>query len=105
MAERLPVLRCAAVVGRRVVTNPQDPLPEIKTPWRRAYSYATTLITLGLVGYIVARLTAAEQLAEIAFWLICLNALIATYYMIAPSAEEIVRTIKAAAGLRKGGGE
>lgn len=71
----------------------QDPLPENKWFWRRLFAYVVTAVALGLVGWIVSKLASPEPLAHIAYWLIGLCALLATYYLIAPSAEHVVRMV------------
>lgn len=89
----------------------QDPLPESNFLYRRVFSWAFTLIILGLLGYVIHTLSVAAAgdapggvlaLAKIALNLIYLVALIVTYYMLAPSAEQMVRMIKMASMFTKG---
>lgn len=104
----------------------QDPLPESNWMWRRTFSFLATLIVFGLlIGLIVAthRLVnttidridtmQAEQVALIAkqaltvilemfrlmFWALMV---VVTYYMVAPSAEQITKILQTA-GLLKAG--
>lgn len=77
-----------------------DPLPEGRFLYRRLFSYTICIVVLGLLVYIVNQLDGDATLAGIAKWLIGLLALVITYYMLAPSAEHMVRAIQAA---RKGG--
>jgi len=82
------------------VIDPQDPLPESQFFWRRLFSYLACLILLGLLAFIVTRIEGDPELATIAKWLIGLIALLMTYYMIAPSAEQLARIIQAARVMR-----
>ena len=81
--------------------DPQDPLPESSFKFRRAYSYAVTLLCLAGVGWIIHKLVEAVHLAGVAYGLIGLCALLATLYLIAPSAEAIVKMISAASILKR----
>jgi hypothetical protein len=80
----------------------QDPLPESNFFWRRVYSYLATFSIWGLLTYVVHKMADAESLR----WAVtCLSLLLwftITYYMIAPSAEQITRIIQAARTLRSG---
>ncbi len=75
------------------MTDLQDPLPESQWKFRRAFTYAVTIICLLLVGWIVHKLASGEHLAGVAYSLIGLCALLATYYLIAPSAETLAKII------------
>lgn len=85
--------------------DPQDPLPEPTWLWRRLYVYAVTIVILALVW------VGVHQLAEVASmepqqgiaallravqWLIAALICVITYYLVAPSAEQIVKMIQAA---------
>lgn len=83
------------------MTDPQDPLPEASWTFRRWFTYAVTLIALILIGWIVAKLTEGVHLAGVAYGLIGLVALFATYYLIAPSAEHVVKLLRLASLLKK----
>lgn len=108
------------------VTDLQDPLPEANWLWRRVFTFiamaATFAILIGLaiatnriVGNVVGRIDtmSAEAVAAIAkqalvvimrmftlmFWTLMV---LSTYYMIAPSAEQITKMLQTA-GLLKAG--
>lgn len=72
----------------------QDPLPEPSWLWRRWYTFLVTFAILGLIALAVI-LMPAEQLRWVCLALIALVVLLATYYLIAPSAEHIVSTVQA----------
>lgn len=80
--------------------DPQDPLPESTFTWRRTFSYTVTVALLGLLGWIIYRLGTASELADTAFWILVLLWWVVTYYMVAPSAEQIARIIQAARVMR-----
>lgn len=82
-------------------TDPQDPLPEAHWTWRRAFTWGLTIICLILIAWIVRKLSTGEHLAGVAYGLIGLIALFATYYLIAPSAEHIVKLLRMASLLRR----
>lgn len=80
----------------------QDPLPESNFFWRRVYSYVVTFAVWGLLTYLIYKMTDAESLRWSALYLSVLLWFTITYYMIAPSAEQITRIIQAARTLRSG---
>lgn len=71
-------------------------LPESNFRYRRIFSYVLTVALLVMLGFIIWQLTDAKELGDIAFWLIILLWWVVTYYMIAPSAEQIARIIQSA---------
>lgn len=104
----------------------QDPLPEANWLWRRVFTFVATAAIFGIliglaiatnriVGNVVGRIDtmSAVAVAEIAkqalvailamfklmFWALMVTI---TYYMVAPSAEQITKMIQTA-GLLKGG--
>lgn len=104
----------------------QDPLPESNWFWRRVFTFlatASVVVMLFFLGYALNRLTdgvvnridnmTADTVAKIAieamktiaemfrlmFWALIV---VVTYYMVAPSAEQITKMVKTAA-LLKGG--
>ena len=104
----------------------QDPLPESNWFWRRVFTFLATasiIVLMFFLGYALNRLTngvvnridnmTAETVAKIAvaalesittmfrlmFWALII---VVTYYMVAPSAEQITKMVKTAA-LLKGG--
>ena len=96
----------------RIADNPatasidaQDPLPEQDWTWRRAYTYALTITACIGVGYTLHALRDTgdiEALYGVAWWMLAIIAMLATYYMVAPSAEQIVKLIQAAKLLQAG---
>lgn len=82
--------------------DPQDPLPEGQFLYRRIFSYVMAVVLLGLLAWIVYRIDQSKDLADTAFWLIVLLWWVVTFYMIAPSAEQITKIIQAARIVRSG---
>lgn len=80
----------------------QDPLPESNFFWRRLYSYIATFSIWGLLVYVIYKMEDAGSLRTVALYLSMLLWFTITYYMIAPSAEQITRIIQAARTLRSG---
>ena len=80
--------------------DPQDPLPEGRWLFRRLFTWLLVLMCCALLGWIVHQLRGEARLVEVAQWLIGLIALLSTYYLIAPSAEHIVRLVQAGRTLR-----
>ncbi len=80
----------------------QDPLPESNFLWRRVFAYATSTAILALLAYIVFKTDDPNNLESLALYLALLLWFSLTYYMIAPSAEQIVRIIQAAKVLKAG---
>lgn len=72
------------------------PLPESNFRWRRIFAYAISVALLGFTGWIIYSLTDQRRLADTAFWILLLLWWVVTYYMIAPSAEQIARIIQSA---------
>lgn len=73
-----------------------DPLPESNFIWRRWFSYVLAVGLMAFVGWIIALLNTPKELANLGFWLLVLLWWVVTYYMIAPSAEQIARIIQSA---------
>lgn len=80
----------------------QDPLPESNFLYRRIYSYVATVSIWGLLVFVVYKMEEPESLRIAALYLSLLLWFAITYYMIAPSAEQITRIIQAARTLRSG---
>jgi hypothetical protein len=83
----------------------QDPLPESGFLYRRITVWVVGLIILGLLWFNVHALRELEHgdgLVEISKWLIVLLALVLTYYLIAPSAEHIVRIFQTVSAWKAG---
>lgn len=77
-----------------MTTDPQDPLPEQSFFYRRVFSYVIAVSLLGLIAFVVWRIDGADQLREIALYLCLLLFVVVTYYMVAPSAEHVVKMIQ-----------
>ena len=83
----------------------QDPLPESGFLYRRITVWVVCIAILGLLWFNVHALRALEHgdgLVEISKWLIVLIGLILTYYLIAPSAEHIVRMVQTVGAWKSG---
>ena len=83
----------------------QDPLPEQNWFWRRSYVFALSLISLGFVWYGIEALwdlREARAIYDITKYMIGILAMLILFYMVAPSAEQIVKLIQAAKVLRAG---
>lgn len=89
----------------------QDPLPESNWFWRRVFVFAVTAAVLWMLWGGITRLSQVaatspergiEALLTLCKWMIAYNILMVTYYMVAPSAEQITKMVKTAALLRSG---
>lgn len=89
----------------------QDPLPESNWLWRRIFSFAVTVCCLLMLWRGLERMAAVAvldpergipALSDFSFWLLCVLSLVVTYYMVAPSAEQITKMAKTATLLRSG---
>jgi len=83
----------------------QDPLPESDWFWRRVFTYAVTVVLLAGIAYVLQGLRDVQDSAhlyEIGMRLTMLVALLVTYYLVAPSAEQIVKLVQAARLIRAG---
>lgn len=89
----------------------QDPLPEASWLWRRVFVFATTAAVFWMLWAAIDRLAAVAlaaphlgvpALLSLCKWIIGFSGMMATYYMVAPSAEQIVKMLKTAALLRSG---
>lgn len=74
--------------------DPQDPLPEPRWGFRRTLIFGITFAALALIRWQFPRVP-ADDLRGVIYALLGLIALLATYYLIAPSAEHIVSTVQA----------
>ena len=74
----------------------QDPLPESNFFYRRWFSYLLAIVNVAAMGYIVYKMQQPDSL-QVAFYCVAaLHWFTITYYMIAPSAEQLARIIEAA---------
>jgi hypothetical protein len=89
-----------------VSVDVQDPLPESNWFYRRVYIYILTLIAIWFVWFAfdsLWQMRHADHLHDLGWWMVILLLTFATYYMVAPSAEQIVRIVQAARILKLGG--
>ncbi len=85
--------------------DPQDPLPETNWFWRRVYTFALSLISVAFIWYGLESLNAMRQpqhVFSITRYMVGVHVLLITFYMLAPSAEQIVKLVQAAKLLRAG---
>ena len=89
----------------------QDPLPESNWLWRRVFTFITTGVILAFLWFTLEDLAAVAVLSpvegigallKISRSLLTFSGLIITYYLIAPSAEQVIKMFKTAALLRSG---
>lgn len=89
----------------------QDPLPESNWLWRRVFVFAVTAAVLWMVWGAITRLGAAAlvqprqgipALLSLCKSLLFLTMMMVTYYMVAPSAEQIVKMMQVAGMLKRG---
>lgn len=101
----------AASAGPPPVADIQDPLPESAWLWRRIFVFAVTAWILLLIGLQLDRLgdiaivSPAEGIKAfiiIIRWLLFIVILMVTYYLVAPSAEQITKMIQTARALKEG---
>jgi hypothetical protein len=85
--------------------DPQDPLPEPTWLWRRIFVYGVAAAVLALIWVGVQHLAevsaleplrGVEALLTTLQWLIGALVCVVTYYLVAPSAEQIVKMVQAA---------
>lgn len=85
------------MAGGSVIIDPQDPLPEGRWIYRRIFIWAIVMASCAGIGWIIYQTDDPATLGNIAKLLVGLIALLSTYYLIAPSAEHIVRLVQGAA--------
>ena len=81
--------------------DPAKALPEGVWFFRRWFTWLVTLACLAGVGLVIHKLSEGEHLAGVAYGLIILCGVLATNYLVGPSAEHIVKLLQAAAILKK----
>ena len=84
------------------VIDVQDPLPESNFFYRRVFAYVSSTILVGLLAYVTFKMQTPESLRTMALYLSLLLWFSITYYMLAPSGEQVVRIIQAGRVLRSG---
>lgn len=83
----------------------QDPLPETNWFWRRVYTFALSLISVAFIWYGIEALYSlreADSIYKITRYMIGVHVLLITFYMLAPSAEQLVKLVQAAKLLQAG---
>lgn len=83
----------------------QDPLPETNWFWRRVYTFVLSLVSVGMIWYGLEAVQRAGDMAsvyKITRYMIGVHVLLITFYMVAPSAEQMVKLIQAAKLLQAG---
>lgn len=83
----------------------QDPLPETNWFWRRVYTFALSLISVSFIWYGLEALWGlhdAENIYRVTRYMIGVHVMLITYYMVAPSAEQIIKIIQSARIIRSG---
>ncbi len=106
MTETSPT-NSASTADPTTAVDVQDPLPEANWLWRRVYTYVMSLILVVLIAWVLDSLhdlRDAQSLYEIGMRLCWLLAAVLTYYLVAPSAEQITRLVQSARVLRAGVG-
>jgi len=83
----------------------QDPLPETNWFWRRVYTFALSLISVAFIWFGLEALNSMREpdlVYRVTRYMIGVHVLLITFYMLAPSAEQIVKLIQAAKLLHAG---
>lgn len=71
-------------------------LPESNFKFRRIFSYSLATALLALIALAVWRIDDQSVLKDVVFWLVIALWWVITFYMVAPSAEQIARIIQSA---------
>lgn len=77
----------------------QDPLPESDWFWRRTYTFVLSLLLIGGTAYVLYGLRDfgdADGLLEMGLRILWVLTAVITFYLIAPSAEQLARIIQSA---------
>lgn len=85
-----------ATVGPPPSVDIQDPVPESNFFYRRIFSYFLSVVLLALLLLAVWRIEESAELRRVASYLCMLLFTVITYYMIAPSAEQVVKMLQTA---------
>lgn len=89
----------------------QDPLPEASWLWRRVFTFVAMSVLLGFVYFGMTHLAATalqsptagiEALKDVIRYLLLFAWLLATYYLLAPSAEQLVKLVQVSSLLKDG---
>lgn len=82
--------------------DPNGPLPELQFKWRRWFTFILAIGLLLIVDRGVARIDEPEALRQILTDALRLIALLAFLYLVAPTAETIVKMLAQIAAIRRG---
>ena len=88
-------------------TDPQDPLPEASWLWRRVLVFLGEVSRVGFVAFTLYAIyslaigrqqtrESIEGLYHLAWWVLAFSALDRVLYLVAPTAEQLVRLIQSA---------
>lgn len=83
----------------------QDPLPETNWFWRRVYTFVLSLVSVAFIMYGLEALQGLgdnENIYRVTRYMIGVHVMLITYYMVAPSAEQIIKIIQSAKIIRSG---
>lgn len=83
----------------------QDPLPENNWLWRRTYVFVFSLLSTAAIWFGLEALNGLQDAASIFLltrWMIWVHLTLIVFYMLAPSAEQIVKVIQTARLLKSG---
>lgn len=95
----------ASVTGGDAKVDVQDPLPETNWLWRRSYTFALSLISLAFVWFgaeAMYSLNRPLELFKITEYMIWILGFLILCYMVAPSAEQIVKLVQVAGIIKAG---
>lgn len=94
-----------------LIADVQDPLPEANWLWRRVFCFAVTAVLLFFMWGAVDRIgkvavvlpvQGIPALVTFSKWTIGFAGLVVTYYLLAPSAEQLTKLVKTASLLKAG---
>lgn len=94
-----------------IPTDLQDPLPESSWFWRRVFVFAVTAAVLWMLWGAITQLAnvalveprlGVPALLTLCKWIIGFTGMMVTYYMVAPSAEQLTKMVKVASLLKSG---
>lgn len=83
----------------------QDPLPETDWFWRRLYTFLFTLVSTAFIWYgfeALWGLQDAVSIYSVTRYMVGVHVMLISYYMVAPSAEQIIKIIQSAKIIRSG---
>lgn len=111
MSDASTAIDASVSAGPPPSADPQDPMPEGRWLFRRILTFAITAVVLAILCYIAravhdlgatqpaAALDALYGMFRLMVWLL---GLVLTYYLVAPSAEQITKLVQVGAALRSG---